>query len=714
MFVVIYSNQSANTQQLNAFRVEEPQFIVKVSGEGQVYVEAGQDMVLRMFSSSQPFGIRTQVSFTNIPARSGTVCDDLRITEIRNVGLIDANSALVTVNFQSVNDGDSLMFCLRRRDDLDNTSSSWIHQGNSTWLQVVVVPDPHQKDFLPSWAKSIIAIVFLCVSGVFSGLALVLLSLTKSELKVLRNHGTSKERHFVKALVPLRKRGNYLLCTILLMNTLANVVVTVLLFELIGFYTLIVATFSIIFIGEILPQTVCSWCGLLIGTKTVWFTNIFLILTFPISYPVSKLMDLLLANEIPTVYNRDRLLELLKSSNTENEAKVGKAVATVDLSTKCVRDIMTKLEDVYMVEYNSTLTSEMLNQILKTGFTRVPVYESDRTNIVALLHVKDLALLDPDGKTSLKTLCKFYNHPVNFVFEDTKLNVMLEEFKKGQSHMAFIQHVNSEGTGDPFYETLGMVTLEDVIEDIFQSEISDESTVILDNKELMTNLKKLNMGSFPMFSHEKNDKVSSKQLLAARSYLSSSVAQFHSQWISEKVLEHLIEQSPVINVQPSDPSASCCIYEAGKISDFFVLILDGNVQIDIGKEHFAFTEGPFSFFGLQILTDAIDMLTSSITLGTVSEKITLQQSQYVPDFTLRAVTDVQFLRIGKSMYFAALRATLLQHQQRLAAQSVELCPPGYNTFAGDLSAEIIPRPNDSSADPRLYELYTSSKTKLLA
>lgn len=429
MLVVIYSNQGASTQQLNSFRVEDPQFIVKVSDEGQVYVEAGQEMIIRMFSSYQPFGMNTQVSFTNIQSQSGTICDDLRITEIRNVDVIDATTALVAVNFHSTNDGDSLMFCLRHRN---NTWSSWIHQGNSTWLQVVVVPDHHQKDLLPVWAKIIITIVFLCVSGVFSGLALVLLSLTKSELKVLRNHGTSKERHFVKASVPLRKRGNYLLCTILLMNTLANVVVTVLLFQLIGFYTLIVATFSIIFIGEILPQTACSWCGLLIGTKTVWFTNIFLILTFPISYPVSKVMDFLLANEIPTVYNRDRLLDLLKSSNSENEAKAGKAVATLDLSTKCVRDIMTKLEDVYMVEYNSMLTSEMLNQILKTGFTRVPVYESDRTNIVALLHVKDLALLDPDGKTSLKTLCKFYNHPVNFVFEDTKLNVMLEEFKKGK------------------------------------------------------------------------------------------------------------------------------------------------------------------------------------------------------------------------------------------------------------------------------------------
>lgn len=44
--------------------------------------------------------------------------------------------------------------------------------------------------------------------------------------------------------------------------------------------------------------------------------------------------------------------------------------------------------------------------------------------------------------------------------------------------MAFIQRVNCEGSGDPFYETLGMVTLEDVIEDIFQSEISDDSAIV--------------------------------------------------------------------------------------------------------------------------------------------------------------------------------------------------------------------------------------------
>ena len=59
------------------------------------------------------------------------------------------------------------------------------------------------------------------------------------------------------------------------------------------------------------------------------------------------------------------------------------------------------------------------------GFTRVPVYDGSRTNVVALLNIKDLALVDPDDSTPVKTLCKFYNHHVRTVFDDTTLDVML-------------------------------------------------------------------------------------------------------------------------------------------------------------------------------------------------------------------------------------------------------------------------------------------------
>jgi metal transporter CNNM len=104
-----------------------------------------------------------------------------------------------------------------------------------------------------------------------------------------------------------------------------------------------------------------------------------------------------------------------------------------------------------------------------TGFSRIPVYEEERSNIIALLFIKELALVDPDDATPLKTLCRFYKNRCNFVFEDTTLDVIFNEFKEGhKGHMAFVQRVNCEGEGDPFYETVGLVTLEDVIEELIQ------------------------------------------------------------------------------------------------------------------------------------------------------------------------------------------------------------------------------------------------------
>jgi len=103
----------------------------------------------------------------------------------------------------------------------------------------------------------------------------------------------------------------------------------------------------------------------------------------------------------------------------------------LELSKKMVSDIMTKLEDVFMVESNVLLDFDTMNLIIKTGYTRIPIYEKDRSNIIALLNIKDLAFIDPDDRTPLRTVTQFYQHPIQFVFEDTRLNVMLEEFKKG-------------------------------------------------------------------------------------------------------------------------------------------------------------------------------------------------------------------------------------------------------------------------------------------
>lgn len=139
---------------------------------------------------------------------------------------------------------------------------------------------------------------------------------------------------------------------------------------------------------------------------------------------------------------------------------------------------MTKIEDAFMLEYDAILDFETVSEIMKSGYSRIPVYEGDRKNIVTTLYIKDLAFVDPDDNTPLKTLCQFYQNPCNFVFEDVTLDVMFRDFKEGnKGHMAFVHRVNNEGEGDPFYETIGLITLEDVIEELIQAEIMDETDV---------------------------------------------------------------------------------------------------------------------------------------------------------------------------------------------------------------------------------------------
>lgn len=72
------------------------------------------------------------------------------------------------------------------------------------------------------------------------------------------------------------------------------------------------STIAIVIFGEIVPQAICSRHGLAVGARTVWVTKLFMGLTFPMSYPISLLLDRLLGKEIGNVYNRERLKELIK------------------------------------------------------------------------------------------------------------------------------------------------------------------------------------------------------------------------------------------------------------------------------------------------------------------------------------------------------------------------------------------------------------------
>jgi len=121
------------------------------------------------------------------------------------------------------------------------------------------------------------------------------MSLDRTDMKIIVATGSEKERRYAKSIQPLRDRGNYLLCTLLLGNVLVNSTLTILLDGLSsGLVAVVASTISIVLFGEIVPQAICSRHGLAVGAKTVWLTKFFMLLTFPLSYPISFILDKIL------------------------------------------------------------------------------------------------------------------------------------------------------------------------------------------------------------------------------------------------------------------------------------------------------------------------------------------------------------------------------------------------------------------------------------
>lgn len=322
------------------------------------------------------------------------------------------------------------------------TESTWIyHEGEDT--KVIVVEE--RKFLLPFWLQVIFISMLLCLSGMFSGLNLGLMALDPMELQIVQNCGTEREKNYARKIEPVRSQGNYLLCSLLLGNVLVNTTLTILLDDIAGngLIAVVMSTIGIVIFGEIVPQAICSRHGLAVGANTIFLTKFFMLLTFPASYPVSKLLDYLLGQEIGTVYNREKLLEMLRVTDPYNDLvkeELNIIQGALELRTKTVEDVMTPLRDCFMLAADAALDFATVSEIMESGYTRIPVFEEERSNIIDMLLVKDLAFVDPDDCTPLKTVTKFYSHPLHFVFNDTKLDAMLEEFKKGGSVFSHFLH----------------------------------------------------------------------------------------------------------------------------------------------------------------------------------------------------------------------------------------------------------------------------------
>ncbi|XP_046474639.1 unextended protein isoform X4 [Neodiprion pinetum] len=631
---------------------------------------ANTNAVIRLFGDG--LSSETVIRFTDVAADRGENCNELKTPEYQVYALGNI-TGLINVNFPP-NPTMHFYICVKDRSD----AGIFKHQGRDSWNMV----DSYEK-MLPLWLSICIIVFCLSASALFSGLNLGLMSMDRTELKILCNTGTETEQKYARAIQPVREHGNYLLCSILLANVFVNSIFTILLDDLTsGLIAVIFSTVAIVICGEISPQAVCSRHGLCVGAKTIYITKFTMILTFPLSYPISKFLDCLLGEEIGNVYNRERLKELVRITRDYNDLEkeeVNIISGALELRKKTVSDVMTRIEDVYMLSYDAILDFETVSEIMKSGFSRIPVFEGSRNNIVTMLYTKDLAFIDPDDNTPLKTLCQFYQNSCNFVFEDVTLDVMFKHFKEGhKGHMAFVHRVNNEGEGDPFYEVVGLVTLEDVIEELIQAEIMDETDVFTDNRSKRR--RQANPKDFTVFAEKKENQrihISPQLTLAMFQYLSTTVDPFKPDTISETILRRLLKQDIIYHIKiknrekaRNDPAT--VIYQQGKPVDYFVLILEGRVEVTVGRENMMFESGPFTYFGTQALTANIGVAAESPinaspqTLGSI-QSVNLDsmlRHTFVPDYTVRAVTEVFYVRIKRSLYLAAKRASLLERSQK--------------------------------------------------
>uniref|UniRef100_A0A5F9CUZ3 Metal transporter n=1 Tax=Oryctolagus cuniculus TaxID=9986 RepID=A0A5F9CUZ3_RABIT len=746
--------------------------------DGIIFVSEGSTVNLRLYGQRLGDISSNLISFTEVDdaetAHNSTNCleltKDLVVQKLVNVSRGNTSGMLVVLTkFLRRSENVKLYaLCTRARAD-----EPWVKWTDKDSLLFMV---EETGRFLPLWLHILLITVLLVLSGIFSGLNLGLMALDPMELRIVQNCGTEKEKRYARKILPIRCKGNYLLCSLLLGNVLVNTSLTILLDNLIGSGIMAVAssTIGIVIFGEIVPQALCSRHGLAVGANTIVLTKFFMLLTFPLSFPISKLLDFFLGQEIRTVYNREKLMEMLKVTEPYNDLvkeELNMIQGALELRTKTVEDIMTQLQDCFMIRSDAILDFNTMSEIMESGYTRIPVFEDEQSNIVDILYVKDLAFVDPDDCTPLKTITRFYNHPVHFVFHDTKLDAMLEEFKKGKSHLAIVQKVNNEGEGDPFYEVLGLVTLEDVIEEIIKSEILDESDMYTDNRsrkrvseknkrdfsafkdadnELKVKIspqlllaahrflatgkshlaivqrvnnegegdpfyevlglvtledvieeiikseildesedyretlarkrpaslsaplkRKEEFSLFKVSDDEYKVKISPQLLLATQRFLSREVEVFSPLRVSEKVLLHLLKHPSVNQEVRFDESnrlaAHHYLYQRSRPVDYFILILQGRVEVEIGKEGLKFENGAFTYYGVSALT-----APSSVHQSPVSSRSPAcrdlqpetadgtRSSTYCPDYTVRALSDLQLIKVTRLQYLNALLATRAQ------------------------------------------------------
>lgn len=489
------------------------------------------------------------------------------------------------------------------------------------------------------------------------------MSLDPSGLEiVMANSDDPKLAQAAKDIYPVRLRGNLLLCTLLLGNVTVNSGLSIVSANIFtGLIGLLVSTAVITVFGEIIPQAICCRYGLQIGEKTIPIVKFLIVLMYPITKPLSWVLDKVLGHEIGTTYSSSEMTKLIEMHVQRGQfhSAAGAAMkGALRYHSVTVQEVMTPLINVFMLSADERLGFDVVAKIFKTGYSRIPVYEVSKSNIVGLLFVKDLIFLDPEDEIPVKNFVHIFGRGMHVVWADDNLGDVLKLLKSGNSHMAVVRDVNQgDGTSDPYYEVKGIITLEDILELILGDEIVDETDELVDVNDPNSTVSRAayiggdegedssrhDVSSFRstgttvrsvdwearlrlLDERLVDEHLSPEEVRAVAAHLKTNYPSA-VELISDRQLQELLSTIPVSDLPPAETchTAACndddfsgvpedkaeLLYERGVPADFCTIILSGKIMVMSGADRFRSDVSNWGVLATRALTDP----------------------SYVPDFT---------------------------------------------------------------------------------
>ena len=319
---------------------------------------------------------------------------------------------------------------------------------------------------------AIFCLLLLC-SAIISGSEVALFSLSPTEIDELKEDHNSANNLIAKMVENPKK----LLATVLITNNLVNISIVLISPELTNFafggiknpilrdvMDIGLVTFVLLLCGEILPKIYANRNNLAFAKRFAYF--IYTLDTFfsPISLPMKSFTVWIQKRLGKTKSNisvgqLSQALELASEEDTTNEEKkLLESIVSFGNTETC--EVMVPRVDIFALS-EDTPFSEVLSEIVKIGYSRIPVYRENLDNITGVIYIKDLLpYIEKTDFEWTKVMRKAF-----FVPENKKLDDLLSEFQEKKIHLAVVV--------DEYGGTCGIITLEDIMEEIVGS-INDE------------------------------------------------------------------------------------------------------------------------------------------------------------------------------------------------------------------------------------------------